>query len=420
MKKKVGVFIVLVFLFSACEVPAASELAAEAGTTPTLGAALVPASTLESQPPSRAPFCQGEPEHIELGSSTKITVFSLPVNQPIAVYLDSRLAATGTTNGDGYASVDVSIPANETIGLHQISVSATGTPIIITCQISFWSDLIPSPTFFPASPLTPTPALSSDQLTMTATQQSLENRLGENCRYGSAEAVKLSPHGQWAEAICGYDSIIIIRTDKTKEWSLSSDSLIGPSSEHFIRIFHWSNDGAYAYVYANPHTDGYWEPFHQASDLFRLNLETGQIGPVLSGNYYSFSFSPNDRRLAYIVTDQSPVILNIRDLQTGINQSYPFDSKYNTGGSFLWARDSQNLIFSVTQYDESEHDYVSTSIILWDKDKPETTLLIKDHKEVLVPIEWIDETRILLQVIYENETRYELDLKSGELKPMSS
>lgn len=256
-----------------------------------------------------------------------------------------------------------------------------------------------------------------------ATQQALHNKLDKYCERGNSNRIAFSPNGQWAGLECNYGSIKIVRMDETKEWELPYESMFGPysSAALFIEIPHWSRDGAYIYVGANPHTDGYWEPFHSVSVLYRFNLETAQITDILFAGkddniYYSFAFSPDDTILAYIETDQSPVILNLYDLQTGAEQSFEFDFKYNTGGAFVWSPDSQKLAFSITQFDTNIYKYVATSIILWDKEKPDTATLIKDYEEVLVPIEWINETRIMLQVLYEHETKFEFDLVGGELK----
>jgi hypothetical protein len=424
MKRIMELFIVLLFLLSACVMPARLEPVAQTQSVPSLITTSLSTFTPQSQAPSKAPFCQGEPEYVRLGTATNIIAFSLPANQSLRVYLGSKLVATGTANMDGYANIEVFIPVNETVGLHQISIYATGTDPIVTCQIQLWSDSIPSPTLLPVPTLTPKPTLSSGQLTMTATRQTLQERLGKYCWSGSASGAKLSPDARWVEVNCEPDVIKIVAIDESKIWDVSSSELIYPYSEHFVSVFHWSNDGLYVYAFVNPHTDGYWEPFHQGIVLYRLTLQTGQFSEVLplgKGDwvFYAFSFSPNDRRLAYIVTDKSPAILNVRDMQSGVEQSYTFDGTYNTGGGFLWSPDSQNLVFSITQYDPNNHKYIATSIGLWNREKSNIVTLVKDHEEVLVPIEWVDETKILLQVLYENDRKFEFDLRSNELKQIS-
>ena len=425
MRKKAGFFTFLLLLLSACGTAGVTEPIVEAPETSTPVITLLPTLTLQPQSPSQSPFCQGEPEYIQLGSSTNISVFALPPSQAFAVYLDSKLVATGSTNLDGYASINIAIPADGSIGSHQVSIYALGTPIVVTCQIEFWSDLIPSPTFYPAPTLTPKPTLSPPQLTMTATQQTLQERMGKHCWGGSAWNVRVSPNGEWVEVFCDSDVLKIVKIDESKVWDVSSSGLVDRYTDHFVNVSHWSNDGTYVYVQVNPHTDGYWEPFHQGIVLYRLTLETGQVSEVLSlvrsnWRYYSFAFSPNDRRLAYIVTDQSPVILNIRDMQTGIEQSLEFDPKYNTGGGFIWSPDGQKLVFSVTQFDTANYEYIATSIILWDQETDKLTELIKDHKSQMRAIEWIDETKIKLEAtISDTESittqNYEFDLATRTL-----
>ena len=274
----------------------------------------------------------------------------------------------------------------------------------------------------PAPTLTPTKTLEP----YFATQQALHNKLDKYCESGNSNRIAFSPNGQWAGLECNDGSIKIINVNETKEWELPYESMFGPysSADLFTEIPHWSRDGAYVFIGANPHTDGYWEPFHTVSVLYRFNLETGQIDEVLPAGednniYYSFVFSPDDTILAYIMTDQSPVIINLRDLQTDVKQSFEFDPKYNTGGSFVWSPDSQKLVFSITQFDTGTYEYIATSIVLWDMGKPDTSTLIKDHEEVIVPVEWIDETKIVLQVLYEDDKKFEFDLISGELKQIS-
>jgi len=248
--------------------------------------------------------------------------------------------------------------------------------------------------------------------------------MDEYCIYQSqARGFRFSPNGEWVVVYCSLDTIEIVSADETKNWKVSADTLINPGGDYFIGVNHWSNDDAYAYISFDPHTDGYWEPFHQGIVLYRLNLETGQISEVLplvrsNWRFYSFAFSPNDRRLAYIVTDQSPVVLNIRDMQTGGEQSFEFDPKYNTGGGFVWSLDSQKLVFSVGLH--LGNDEFVTSIFLWDKGASKVTELIRDHPSEMRSIKWVNETRITLEAVFVEQGQvktqnYELDLTNNQL-----
>jgi WD40 repeat protein len=236
---------------------------------------------------------------------------------------------------------------------------------------------------------------------------------------------RFSPNGEWVEVVCGFDTLAIIRADESRKWDISSNILINPFTDYFVSISHWSNDGLYAYTSPDPHTDGYWEPFHQGVALFRLNLETGEIVEVLplgkdNWIFYSYAFSPAGNTLVSIVTDKSPVTLNVLDLQSGAEQSFDFASKYNTGGAFVWSPDGEKLVFSVTQYDTSTAQYVATSIMLWDRQTAELTELIQDHPGQMQVIEWVDELKINLEAQIDEPTqtvtrKYEFDLATRTL-----
>jgi hypothetical protein len=422
MKKKIGLLVLLLSLLSACGTPVGTEPTEQVRRTPTSITISIPTSLLKptSTPDERIkdayvegrPSCQVSPNTVHPGSSVNVSAFNMPADHLVLVHVFSQLATTDMTDNNGYVNIDIVIPANALMGLHLVSILAEGMEVAANCVVRIWTEPIPTPT------------LSQEQIAATATQQTLQERLGKYCRLGSALRAKLSPNGQWFEVNCEPDVIKIIYIDESKIWDISSNRLIGLYSDHFVHVFHWSNDGTYVYVFINPHTDGYWESFHQGIVLYRLTLETGQISEVLPLGksdwiFYSFAFSPNDRRLAYIMTDQSPVILNLRDMQSGDEQSFEFGPKYNTGGRFVWSPNSQKLVFSIRQFDTSIYEHIATSIVLWEKEKSDTTIMIKDHEENLVPIEWVNDTKIMLQVQYEDETKFEFDLISGELKQIS-
>ena len=280
----------------------------------------------------------------------------------------------------------------------------------------------PTPTKWITPTSTPTRTLSPDQIA-TTTQQALHDQLDEHCETGRpARRIRLSPDGQWAVLGCGIEAIALVRMDESKVWRLSSESLIGPYSEYFINLAHWSKGGAYAYIVANPHTDGYWEPFHQGVVLYRIQLGSGQISEVLpEGPFYAYTFSPDGETLAYIVTDESPVVLTLRDLHTGDEQKIAFDPKYNTGGGYVWSPDGQKMVFSVAQFDTTAYDYVGVSIYMWIQGEAEAILLVEDYWELLMPREWAEETKIILKALIDEQDSsqsisFEFNLETGELQ----
>lgn len=439
MKKQAGIFIVLLFLFSACGTPVLTAPVTQTQSTQTprpiisLTPSLRPTSTFDAYSQDArnrgaSRFCQVWPDSVWLGETVNVSVFGMTPNDEVSIYIfpHEESANTFTADSNGYVNADIMIPMNADMEMNFIIVD--GTDAIIECFLWVWTEEY-LPTYYAGLTKTLTPTLSPEQAATTATQQALHDTLDKYCRSNQAWGFRFSPDSQWVAVFCSLDTIEFVRVDESKNWELSSDTLINPYTEYFIGVDHWSNDGAYAYVSLDPHTDGYWEPFHQGIVLYRLNLGTGETSQVLPLGksdwiFYSFAFSPNDRRLAYIATDQSPVILNIRDMQTGIEQFYDFDIKYNTGGGFVWSPDSQKLVFSITQYDTNAHEYLGTSIILWEKDKPKTTTLIEDHPGRIQVIEWNDPTKFILQAeLFEPEKittqKYEFDLTNNELTELN-
>lgn len=445
MEKKAGLFVFLVFLLSTCGAPFAKKPVTGVQRTQTsnpiitLTTSVRPTSTIDElqQASGGFPFCQVAPREAFLGSSVNISAFRLPRNHPISIiiYDDNRiikLPDTALTDGNGYVNVDIVLPMNlSTNDWKRIALIPEG-PLPQTeasCGIRPWTESSRATysawqTTVSAPTMTPPP----EQAAVTATQQALHEKLDKYCiNRNKARGFRFSPNGLWVEVFCSSGTIEIVRVDETKKWEVSSDTLISYGAEYFGGVNHWSNDGAYAYIDFDPHTDGYWEPFHQGIVLYRLNLETGQIGEVLplvrsNWRFYSFAFSPNDRRLAYIVTDRSPVVLNIRDMQTGDEEAFEFDPRYNTGGGFAWSQDSQKLVFSISRYLGND-DFI-TSIFLWDKDTSKITELITDYQGELRVNEWINETKIALDAVILDQgqlktRKYELDLTNNKLTELN-
>jgi hypothetical protein len=74
----------------------------------------------------------------------------------------------------------------------------------------------------------------------------------------------------------------------------------------------------------------------------------------------------------------------------------------------------------MTQFDLSTHEYVATSIVLWDRLESDPVVLIGDFQDFIEPIEWVEENKVVLQGwTLENEQlvtlEFELDITSGEL-----
>lgn len=291
---------------------------------------------------------------------------------------------------------------SEVVSTVEIQPSATTSASVLSTQLmEVTQDPTETGIVVPTRTPIPTPSLLPEIVAASATQQALEEHCPGGRTFGSTV---FSPDSRWAAVNCDQDETVFVRLDEKRIWFLNADDLIGYETDFFfVQVFHWSSDGNYAYWGADPHTDGFWEPFHKATNLFRLRLESGEITKVLpSGTnpseFFAFGFSPDDETLVYIETDNSPVVLRFLDLETGnLQEEVVFTSKYNTGGGFVWSPDGQKFVFSVAQFDETVRDYLAVSIFLWDQVESAATLLVEDFWEFLEPVEWVDESKIILK-----------------------
>lgn len=432
MKRQAGAFVYILILLSACGMPFATKPAAdtERSSTPIPNTpSQRPTSTIapsnqEAKDHGMFRFCQVWPESAWLGETVNVSAFGMLPNDPVSVYIHDHESTTTvlTTDSNGYVNGDIVVPMDIAPGTYIVVVDGTG--VTTQCLLWLWTDEYIA-TYEAGLTKTPTPTPSHAQIELTATQQVLHDRFNKYCKYNPAWGFRFSPNNQWVGVFCNWDTVEFVKTDETKIWEASADTLINPGGDYFIGIDHWSNDGAYVYIDFDPHTDGYWEPYHQGIVLYRLDLETGQISEVLplvrsNWRFYSYALSPDDSTLAYIVADQSPVVLNIRDLQTGRETTFEFDPKYNTGGGFSWSPDGQELVFSVTQYEQKNDEYLATSILLFDKDSLQVTELLKDYPGKLQVTAWSEDAKILLEAITLVQDRiqthtYELDPTTGTL-----
>jgi len=294
------------------------------------------------------------------------------------------------------------------------------------------SSILPSSTASPTLALRQTPtATKSPTLSPTLspgilTQEALINNYSSVCSDPDKYGIKTSPNKQWITVTCyttnGY-FLVIITADKSKKWELSYQETLGkkiPSAEGYIYVSHWSKDENFVYINAFPQLDGFGFAFAESFVLYRLDLFTGKISEIISPEatretFFSFGFSPNDRRLAYIASNTRPFSLVIHDFKTGNNQVVAIDSKYNTGGGLVWSDNNKLLAFTAATYN-IETDSYTTSVLLWNNEQSKLSTLVDTTDVALIPIKWVSETKIILESLFANNTlSYEFDLETHSL-----
>jgi hypothetical protein len=270
----------------------------------------------------------------------------------------------------------------------------------------------PSPTLPPA-----TLAVVSTMDAIVAQKPELKEfyRYYQECVYMPYACVSpgigLSPNGSWAVFFNG-SGIKIISVDNIKEWEVTFAELSDTQGVGTVSVAHWSRDGNYLYVFPRPDgADGGYESFWGSkwAKLIRLNLETGAWIDTKMG--YAFSFSPDDRYLAY--RNEQGIL--IHDLGTGEDKVIPV--RYAEYGRFTWSPDNQKILFVATlnETDLENRENGFTALLLDIKTQTIQTVF-ENNTEFLYPVEWKDVSQVMFEKLFGGfGERYNLDLITGDI-----
>lgn len=213
-----------------------------------------------------------------------------------------------------------------------------------------------TPTVTPSSTIETIPAETLNAVaTLDAIRVDLVSRFPElqnypvSCSSFSCYGIQISPDGKRIVFTNG-NIINLFETNGSKIGSYSFYDIYGYQIDYKgggVEVTHWSNDGRYLYISANPGGDGGPEPyFYYRSALIRLNLENGTWKDTgISG---SFEISPNDK---YIIYSSNKSQVRIRNWATGQEQIYILPEDFLYFGNYVWSPDGRKVVFVGTPED---------------------------------------------------------------------
>lgn len=293
----------------------------------------------------------------------------------------------------------------------------------------FTSLVIPS--VFPtnSSAVTVTPTWSGNYDDMIETASAMQTEVAQFPRICSDNYSpnRYSPNGLWLEELCyssdDKDLILTIANKKTQVlWKLLYKNYIPQldfSPDGGMAVAHWTKDGRYAYFFSFLGGDGHHcfvKGWDTGAGLFRLDLQTGETNEVLPPNttywWYSFSFSPTDKRLVYGVQAEEFHILDIKTGQTiNVEKSKGLDE----GGGVVWSHDGLQFVYS-TIFENSISDKFETSIRLVDAQTGNEKIILETINNCYVVREWTT-SNILVIESYAEKLLIKFDLNSNTIIP---
>ena len=238
-------------------------------------------------------------------------------------------------------------------------------------------------------------------------QETLVPRFTRICEnlYGPRE---ISPNGLWLVEYCYSPSdqdltMTFSKKDTLIVWKLSYQDYI-PQMDFVpdggLSVVHWSKDERYVYVLSHLGGDGgecFYKPRERGSGLFRLDLKSGWITTILRPNsefwWYSFSFSPTDRRLVYGEQARDLKFLDLTNSE--ISQIISEESNYETGG-YLWSSDGLQLAYSVLARNE-QGEGENYSLRLADVQTGSERILLNSPDNCFSAISWASDSILIIE-----------------------
>jgi len=252
---------------------------------------------------------------------------------------------------------------------------------------------------------TATPTITEIVETPTKDYNSLLSQLLPNCG-----KVELSPSQTWATGICNDDETWVVHVDQQEKWTVSYDEYYGKkfdSDNGVIEPYHWTSDNKFLDLAIQPFfltLGGGYIPFyyHDGWGLVRLDLANGNLADILrpiQQHYYSFSFSPDGKSIAYILQPATPLTVKVMNLESKEVKSYSLKPEYNRAGDILWSPDMSNLVLGqaiINMAPDFKPDPNIFSIVLINLGDNSQQLVVSDNFSFTRPVKWLDENKIEL------------------------
>lgn len=157
----------------------------------------------------------------------------------------------------------------------------------------------------------------------------------------------------------------------------------------------WSEDSRRLYYTNRPTLDG-CGLFTNGSDLWRVDVASGEATEVLPPVTSVLALAPDEQQVAYLKLGEPA--LAIRQLGWDVEESIPLESAIDDGqlGMITWSPTGERLAFLLAHQPCSNAFAQATSIYVVDVAAQEVTPLLLHDERLLVPQSWRDERTLQL------------------------
>lgn len=220
----------------------------------------------------------------------------------------------------------------------------------------------------------------------------------------------------------------IEKMEKSIVWNMNFHETFGAKmgiKDGKMILSQWSQDERFVYLEpyfccADLPQDYFFNYFQDSPALYRLDLISGKYDEILEPNPgnllagYSFEFSPNNRILASINSENLSEI-HLLDLETNEFSTVQIDPPF-LGGAISWSPDSKNLLITTTNQSWIlENKAENTFVYFLFEIKSSSLSILFETNSLYLPA-WENMDSILLKST-ENETLITYDLSQKKFIP---
>ena len=219
----------------------------------------------------------------------------------------------------------------------------------------------------------------------------------------TAWRTSISPDGQWlAQSMAEFHDgqgvyraqLKIMKRDGSRDWSTTQAA---PIAQGYTtpQPLHWSRDGRYLYFTNRPVRDG-CATFVNGSDLWRINLSTGEQMQVMPARALWLSLSPDERTIAYIAQGR-PLRLVLRDVQTGNERQLTLQTENDAlAGRSVWSPEGGALALTIAE-NSCRTGHFNYGIMHVKVATLAQTMLVSNDARLLETVEWPERDKLVLR-----------------------
>ncbi len=265
---------------------------------------------------------------------------------------------------------------------------------------------------------TPTPSNTPDATMIAQATFDAAKLFCPDGTIGSPYSENISPDKKWVTIVCQKANLHPI-----SKFISVADGRVHSAED--LSFYRWTLDGAFVYLLPSVLTrpSGYGSVFDYDSSFYRLNLDNGEITPILlleNRIHYSLTISPNrDEYLVYAkkvffdTTNRLEAKIYIHNISSGEDVELKLDGDYVDAGLFAWSPDGEKVAFVAAG---PEWFYWETGFTIYLLDIKEKSLKILSNipKRHYYPVSWLSDHQILVVGLDEPGT-FKLDINTNQL-----